>query len=67
MQTWAGERAGILKARHPCWDAWYVTRFPYKGYTWHARPTGAPVATIHAESPEALSEAIEAQEAPCSR
>lgn len=63
MQTWADEQLAILEARHPGWEIWHVSRFPYTGVTWHARPKGAPVATVEAETPEALSAAILAAEA----
>ena len=62
MQTWAHEQLATLRARHAPWDIWHVSRFPHKGVTWHARPKGAPVATIHAETPEELVAAIGKQE-----
>jgi hypothetical protein len=57
MQTWADVEQDRLSQLHGGWQVWYVTRYP-KGYTWHARPKGAPAATIQADTPEELSAAI---------
>ena len=62
MQTWADEQLAILEARHSGWDVWFVSRFPHKGVTWHARPKGAPVATVEADTPDELDAAIDAAE-----
>jgi hypothetical protein len=62
IETWADQQKAALQGRFPQWDVWYVQKFPV-GYTWHARPKGAPVATINAESVEELDAAIEAASA----
>ncbi len=62
MLSWADQTLATLRPNYPEWDMWYVPSYP-KGQTWHARPKGAPVATIHAESPEVLIAAIAEQEA----
>ena len=60
MQTWADGQKYQLMSLHPGWQIWYVPKFPQRGYTWHARPKGAPAATHSADSPEELSAAISA-------
>jgi hypothetical protein len=62
MQTWADTQKDSLIQRYPGWESWYVPRYPV-GYTWHARPWGAPAATIYAESPEDLEQQIRRHQA----
>jgi hypothetical protein len=61
MRAWADVERERLRERFPDWDVWWVQAYP-KGQTWHAKPKGAPVATIHAESPEELAKEIAKQE-----
>jgi hypothetical protein len=62
MQTWADAQRERLREIHQTFDVWYVSRFPAKGYTWHARPKGTGVATISADSPDDLDAALRAAE-----
>jgi hypothetical protein len=63
LETWADTVARQLNAAQDGrWYVWYV-RGPYSPTTWHARPAGSEVATVHAESPEDLIAAIAQQEA----
>jgi hypothetical protein len=59
---WAEQQLAMLRPRYPAWDIWVVRTWP-NGCIWCARPTGAPVATINADSPEALAAEIAEQEA----
>ena len=61
MQSWADEQKTALTQMCKGWDVWWVRSLYPKGYTWHARPTGHPVA-VYADSPENLIEAIGVQE-----
>ena len=62
MITWADQQVAKLRERFAArWDVWYVPLYPI-GQSWHARPVGAPVSTISADSPEGLAERIEAAE-----
>jgi hypothetical protein len=63
MESWADRQLAILRPIYAGrWDIWYV--MPYTGgATWCAKPAGAPVATITADSPEHLIEAISDREA----
>ena len=48
----------------PSWDIWHVRSvYPKPSETWHARPAGAPTATIDADSLENLIATIRDQEA----
>jgi len=59
IQTWADERLADLRETYAaCWEIWYVMRSPKLGYTWHARPVGAPAATVNAGSPEDLTDKL---------
>ena len=52
-----------LSQQYQGWDVWYVRSInPRPFTTWHARPKGHPVATVHADSPEALAAEISEQE-----
>ncbi len=62
MQSWDDQQLAILRPNYPHWDLWYVPLF-VGGVTWCAKPKGAPIATINADSPEHLIEAIREQEA----
>jgi hypothetical protein len=62
MRSWADEQRAALTRLCKGWDIWYVREFYPFRYTWHARPTGHPVATVHADSPEALVAEIRDQE-----
>jgi hypothetical protein len=59
---WAEEQLAALKPRYPDWDLWIVHVFKPRSVTWCAKPSGAPVATINASSPEALIAEIREQE-----
>ena len=61
MNSWADEQLAALQPRFPAWDIWYVRSLGV-GYSWHARPAGAPKATLNADSPDELAEQIQAQE-----
>ena len=55
MQSWADRQLADLRDTYDgCWEVWYVTRTPLKGYTWHARPVGTPSATVNADTPDEL-------------
>jgi len=62
VTDWAEEQLGELRPRYPGWDLWTVRCWP-NHTVWCARPAGTPIATINAESPEALVAAIAEQEA----
>jgi hypothetical protein len=62
IRTWADDEQERLSQLHQDWDMWFVSRFPHKGVTWHARPRGAPVATVEADTPDELDAAIDAAE-----
>jgi hypothetical protein len=51
------EAIARLEREHPGWQIWVVPRV-YGGPVWCARPHGAPVAQLHADTPEHLSEYI---------
>ena len=61
VNAWADDQLAALKAAFPGFDIWYV-RWLGVGYSWHARPAGAPKATLNADSPDELAEQIQAQE-----
>ena len=61
MKSWADEQLDVLRPNYPGWDIWIVPNYG-RGETWCARPTGHPVATINADSPEELVEEIRRQE-----
>ena len=59
MESWADRQLADLRATYAgCWDVWYVALAPRKGYSWQARPVGTPSATVHADSPEELSDKL---------
>jgi len=61
--TWEDQQLAVLRPMYPRWDIWTVRNiYPKPSYTWCARPKGAPVATVNAESPEDLVAAIAEQE-----
>ena len=57
MNSWADEQLAALQPRFPAWDIWYVRSLGV-GYSWHARPAGAPKATLNADSPDELAALI---------
>ena len=57
MGCWADDQLAALKAAFPGFDIWYV-RWLGVGYSWHARPAGAPKATLNADSPDELAALI---------
>ena len=61
--NWAEQQLAVLRPKYPHWDIWYVRTFKPKGIVWCARPTGSPIATINADSPESLIAEIREQEA----
>ena len=63
MQSWADQQLAILRPQYPEWDLWTVRLVMPSGYVWCARPKGHPVATINADSPEALIAEIAEQDA----
>ena len=63
MQSWTDQQLALLRSRYPDWDLWTVRSiYPKPSTTWCARPTGTAVATINADSPEALIAEIREQE-----
>ncbi len=62
MMDWIEHQLGELRPRYPAWDLWAVRCWP-NHVAWCARPAGTPIATINADSPEALIAAIAEQEA----
>ena len=63
MQSWADEQQEQLRERFPGWEVWYVRGiYPKPFYSWHARPVGAPAATVGAWTPEQLAGQIEQAE-----
>ena len=53
----------MLRPLYPGWDLWAVRYATMRQTAWCARPKGTPVATINADSPEALIAEIAEQEA----
>jgi hypothetical protein len=64
VQSYADKMLAVLRPLYPDWDVWYVSRFPQRGYSWHAKPVGAPAATISAYSPAELETLISEQSQP---
>ncbi len=63
IETWADTVTRQLNANlDGRWYVWYVPRVG-RGQTWHARRAGEDIASINAETPEALVAAIAEQEA----
>jgi hypothetical protein len=60
---WTDRQLAMLRPKYPHWDLWVVHVYQPKHTVWCARPTGTPVATINADSPEALIAEIAEQEA----
>lgn len=58
---WADDQLAALKPRFPDWDIWFVREY-VGGQTWCAKPAGARIATVHAESPDALATQLQEQE-----
>ena len=52
----------VDQARCAGWDLWVVRYATMRQTAWCARPKGTPVATINADSPEALIAEIREQE-----
>ena len=63
MRDWADQQLAILRPKYPAWDIWVVRLGCGRGSIWCARPAGTKVATINADSPEALIAEIREQEA----
>lgn len=63
MRDWAEQQLAILRPMYPRWDIWVVRLATARQTVWCARPEGTPVATINADSPEALITEIREQEA----
>jgi hypothetical protein len=63
LRSWDDEMLAMLRPQYADWDLWTV-RYVYPGphSTWCAKPKGAPVATINADSPEQLIAEIREQE-----
>jgi len=60
---WTDQQLAILRPLYPKWDLWAVRVLIPKHTVWCGRPKGSPVATINADSPEALIAEIAEQEA----
>jgi hypothetical protein len=43
----------------PGWEMWAVREYATNGTTWHARPSGAPQAVVHADSVQGLAAAAD--------
>jgi hypothetical protein len=57
--AWAEQQLALLRPKYEGrFDIWFVRNPVTRQVSWHARPTGSPAATIHADSPEALISAI---------
>ena len=68
MQSWADRQLADLRETYDgCWGVWHATCSPGLGYTWHARPVGAPAATVNADSPEGLADRLGALMCQCPR
>ena len=62
MIDWASDQLALLKPQYEGrFELWFVRLYP-TGASWHARPAGTEIATIHAETPEELVAAIAEQE-----
>jgi hypothetical protein len=62
VNDWAEQQLAVLRPKYPDWDLWTVRILVPKRTVWCARPKGSPVATINADSPEALIAEIREQE-----
>ena len=63
MRSYVDERLEALRATCLGWDVRAVAKHPARGYWRCARPKGHAVATINADSPEALIAEIREQQA----
>lgn len=63
VTDWTGQQLAILRPLYPHWDLWTVRLATVRQTVWCARPTGTPVATVNADSPEGLIAAIAKAEA----
>jgi hypothetical protein len=52
-----------LRAKHPAWDIWHV-RVVIGPHVWCCKPQGAPIATHHELSAQALDKWLEVQPCP---
>lgn len=60
---WADQQLALIRPQYAGrWEIWYLLCYP-NDTTWHARSAGTEIATVHADSPEALVKAIAEQEA----
>ena len=63
MLDWTQQQLARLRQQFPGWDIWAVRGIhPRPSTTWCARPKGSPIATINADSPEAMIAEIREQE-----
>ncbi len=58
VQSYEDRQLALLRPNYPRWDIWFVRSAVGRYVTWHARPAGSPVATVHADTPERLIELI---------
>ena len=63
MRGWAEEVLDTIRVLYPGWDLWVVHVYEPRSTIWCARPTGTPVATINADTPEELIADIRGWEA----
>ncbi len=63
VTDWTESQLAMLRPLYPGWDLWAVRYATMRQTAWCARPKGTPVATINADSPEALIAEIAEQEA----
>jgi len=61
MTDWAEARLAELRSQFPECDVWYVRCATTRDITWHAKPKGSAVATVHASAPKGLAAAIREQ------
>jgi hypothetical protein len=62
VTSWAdSEKDRLNRIYGEGWSCWYIYHQP-KSYSWHARPAGARIATIHADSPGDLERQIKDQQ-----
>ena len=63
MQSWDDEQLALLRPQYPDWDLWAVRLSTQRQTVWCAKRNYEAVASINADSPEHLIDAIRAQDA----
>jgi hypothetical protein len=62
VNDYADQQLALLRPLYPQWCLWVVRNVVSRHVTWHAKPHGAPSATVHADSPEELIAKISEQD-----